>query len=89
MMQPATAVDVVRCPERSGPGEWVRTRDGFAVDSGSAALVMPTKWLHGIAANPWQASKRGQTFAGALTISRATKDSDNLFSSPARVKDDR
>ena len=55
----------VAAPGTIGDGEWVQIRNGITVDSGSAAFVLPTKWLPGIPMEESSGSRSGQEFIGA------------------------
>ena len=46
------------------PG-YLRIKGGITMDTGSAAFVMPTKWLPMFALQPSEGSKRGQRYVGA------------------------
>ena len=52
-------------PGTVGDGEWVNIRNGVTVDSGSAAFVLPVKWLPGIPMEKSKGSMAGQEFIGA------------------------
>ena len=53
------------CLGTTGDGEWRRVRKWITLDLGSAAFVMPEKWLPRFEKRPSAGSAKGQKFAGA------------------------
>ena len=68
-MLPLDAIDEgehdVAAPGTVGDGGWVKLRNGIIVDSGSAAFVLPVKWLPGIPMEHLEGSIAGPEFIGA------------------------
>ena len=55
----------MECPGLQGDDKYVKIKNGIAIDSGAAAMVMPEDWIPSVPKQPSPGSVRGQNFTGA------------------------